>query len=139
MSTFAVISGITFLSGTTSADTGVLKDGANSEQIYIYYFYFTPRCEECIIVEKAILKVLNGYYSQEVKNKRIIFQEINLTDPDPESRKIMQELRVRRQLFLLVHGEVIVNLTKDAFRYAENQYDQFRDIMKNAIDQVLSQ
>lgn len=118
---------------------GVIKDGSDAGQIYIYYFYFTPRCEECEIVEKAMLKVLNENYSQELKNKRIIFQIINLTDPDPESKKIIEELRVRRQLLLLVHGESIINQTRDAFKYAENQYDQFRESMKNAIDQALSQ
>jgi hypothetical protein len=135
----AVMGGITFSPGNVSADRGDLEIGSNSGQIYLYYFYFTPRCEECEIVEKATLKLLNENYSRELKNKRIIFQIINLTDPDPESKKIIEELKVRRQLLLLVQGETIVNLTRDAFRYAENQYDQFRDSMKNAIDQALSQ
>jgi predicted DsbA family dithiol-disulfide isomerase len=111
----------------------------NDQPIYIYYFYFTPRCDECIILEKALLKVLNGHYAQELKSKRLILKMINLTNPDPESKKIIQELRVRRQLLLLVSGETKVNLTKDAFRYAENQYERFRDIIKAAIDQALSQ
>jgi hypothetical protein len=64
---------------------------------------------------------------------------MDLTNPDSESKKIIQELRVRRQLLLLVSGETTVNLTKDAFRYAENQYERFRDIIKAAIDQALSQ
>lgn len=126
------------LSSTTSADKAVFENSLDGQQVYIYYFYFTPRCDECIIVEEALLKILNGHYSQEVKNKRLIFQIINLSDPDPESKKIIKELRVRRQLLLLVSGDIKINLTRDAFRFAENQYERFRDIMKNAIDQVLS-
>ena len=135
---FTLITCLVMLPGTASADRVVFENGLNGQKVYIYYFYFTPRCDECIIVEKALLKVLNGHYSRELKNKRLIFQKINLSDPDPESRKIIQELRVRRQLLLLVSGDIKVNLTRDAFRFAENQYEHFRDITKNAIDQALS-
>ncbi len=135
---FTLITGLVMLSSTTSADKAVFENSLDGQQVYIYYFYFTPRCDECIIVEEALLKILNGHYSQEVKNKRLIFQIINLSDPDPESKKIIKELRVRRQLLLLVSGDIKINLTRDAFRFAENQYERFRDIMKNAIDQVLS-
>lgn len=127
------------LPGVASADKAVFENGLSGEQVNIYFFYFTPRCEECIIAEEALLKVLNGHYSQELKNKRLIFQKINLSDPDPESKKIIQELRVRRQLLLLVYGDITVNLTRDTFRFSEKQYELFRDIMKNAIDQALSQ
>lgn len=113
--------------------------GLNRQPVYIYYFYFTPRCEECLIVEKALVKVLDEYYSKELKNQSLIYKKINLTNPDPESRKIAQDLKVRRQLLLIVSGDTILNLTRDAFRYAENQYELFRSSMKNSIDQVLSQ
>jgi hypothetical protein len=111
---------------------------SNDQPVYLYYFYFTPRCDECIILENALQKVLNSYYSQEIKSKKLIYKGINLTDPDTESRKIIQDLRVRRQLLLLVSGDTIINLTKDAFRYAESQHERFTEFITNAIDQVLS-
>ena len=113
--------------------------GANRESVYIYYFYFVPRCEECIILEQALEKVLHTCYSRELNSQRLVFRKINLSDPDQESKKIMQELRVRRQLLLLVDGDVVVNLTRDAFRFSEKQYERFREIMKEAIDQALAQ
>lgn len=112
--------------------------GPAEQPVYIYYFYFTPRCEECIILEKALVKVLKSDYTTQVNNKQLVFKMIDLTNPDSESKKIIQELRVRRQLLLLIDGELTINLTKDAFRYAENQYDKFRDLMKNSIDQALA-
>jgi hypothetical protein len=136
---FVFITGVIILPVLTSANKVVFNNKFNSQPVYVYYFYFTPRCDECKILEVALRKVLNENYFQELKSKQLIFRMIDLTDPDSESKKLIQELRVRRQLLLLVHGETIVNLTKDAFRYAENQYDQFSDIMKNAIDQALSQ
>jgi hypothetical protein len=136
---FIFVTGVICLPGNTSANRVVINNRFNSQPVYLYYFYFTPRCDECIILEKSLRKVLNEHYSQELKNKQLILKMIDLSNPDSESNKIIQELRVRRQLLLLVSGETKVNLTKDAFRYAENQYDQFRDIMKNAIDQALSQ
>ncbi len=136
---FISFTGLAMKPFVASADNTAIKNVLNDNPVYIYYFYFTPRCDECIILEKALLKVLNGQYSQELKSKRLIFKMIDLTNPDSESKKIIQELRVRRQLLLLVSGETTVNLTKDAFRYAENQYERFRDIIKAAIDQALSQ
>ena len=127
------------LPDTTASDKINFINSLNGEQVYIYYFYFTPPCDECIIVEKALLKVLNEYYSQELKNKQLIYRKINLTDPDPESKKIAQELKVRRQLLLLVSGDTVVNLTKDAFRFAETQYELFHNSIRKAIDQELSQ
>ena len=111
---------------------------SGGQTVYLYYFYFTPRCDECVILENALQKVLNSHYTQEIKSKKLIYKGINLTDPDAESRKIIQDLRVRRQLLLLVSGDTIINLTKDAFRYAENQHDRFSEFITNAIDQVLS-
>jgi hypothetical protein len=128
-----------FSHDSVSADEVFSAYGLSRQPVYVYYFYFTPRCEECLIVEKALIKVLNEYYSQELKNQQLIYKAINLTNPDPESKKIAQNLKVRRQLLLIVSGDTILNLTRDAFRYAENQYELFRSSMKNSIDQVLSQ
>jgi hypothetical protein len=134
----AFISSLVIPADIAFANKTHLKNGLNSQPVYIYYFYFTPRCDECLIVEKALVKVLDDYYSEELRSKQLIYKTINLTDPDPESKKIAQELRVRRQLLLLVSGDTIVNMTRDAFRYAETRYELFRDSMKNAIDQILS-
>jgi hypothetical protein len=136
---FISFTSLYFKSVAASAEGTISINVLNEQPVYIYYFFFTPRCDECIILEKALQKVLNGNYSQELKSKRLIFKMIDLTNPDSESKKIIKELGVRRQLLLLVSGETKVNLTKDAFRYAENQYDHFRDFIKTAIDQVLTQ
>ncbi len=136
---FILITGMVILPGNIFADRKVSRNGLNNQPVYIYYFYFTPRCHECLILEQALLKVINGDYSRELKSKRLILKTINLSDPDPESKRIIQELRVRRQLLLLVYGDVIVNLTRDGFRFSETQYEHFREIMKSAIDQALSQ
>jgi hypothetical protein len=134
-----LVGGMISHNSTSDGEAVSIYSRLSREPIYVYYFYFTPRCEECLIVEKALVKVLNDYYSQAMKDRRLIYKTINLTNPDPESRKIAQDLKVRRQLLLIVSGDTILNLTRDAFRYAENQYELFRNSMKNSIDQVLTQ
>jgi hypothetical protein len=124
---------------TTTAEARISKYNATSQPVYIYYFYFTPRCEECLILEKTLVKFLNENYSRELKDQLILYKTINLTDPDPESKKIAQDLKVRRQLLLIISGDIILNVTKDAFRYAETQYDLFSISMKKSISQVLTQ
>lgn len=138
MLAFTFIAGLVLIPGAVSAEEAVFEDGMKGRQVYIYYFYFTPRCDECLILEEGLQKVLDGDFPRELKDNRLIFKKINLSDPDPGSKEIIRELRVRRQLLLLVSGETKVNLTRDAFRYVETQYDHFHKIMKDAIKQALS-
>ena len=135
---FTLFKGLTAKSHTYCLNTCIPDSELIDGPVYIYYFYFDRRCEECIILENALRKLLNEHYSQELKSKRLIFKMINLTKPDSEAKEIIQELKVRRQLLLVVSEGVTVNMTRDAFRVAEKQYEHFRDEMKTKIDQVLS-
>jgi thiol-disulfide isomerase/thioredoxin len=136
---FVFITSAVIIPYTAASDKTDFINSLNGERVYVYFFYFTQHCDECLIVEQALLKVLNEYYFQELKNKRLIYKKINLTDPDPESKKIAQELKVRRQLLLVVSGDTVINLTRDAFRFAETRYEQFCISTRKAIDQELSQ
>jgi hypothetical protein len=111
----------------------------NNKEIHLYYFYFVPRCDECIILEKALNDILAEDYQDAIKRGDLVFNLINLSDPDPSSEAIIKKLRVRRQLLLLVKNDNTINLTRDAFRFVERDYERFSTTIKKAIDQALSQ
>lgn len=127
------------LCGTSSGNDRGYSENLQRNEVFLYYFYFVPRCDECIILETALLKMLQDFYHDEVNDGDLIFKKINLSDPDPESEQLIKKLRVRRQLLLLVRDDTTENLTRDAFRFVERDYERFRILMKEAIDRALSQ
>jgi hypothetical protein len=136
---FFLITVLLFLPTQFQGKPTLSNNKKNPQNVLIYYFYFTPRCKECYSLERSVKKILNEQYADQVKSGRIVFKMMDLTRPDPESKKIIQQLKVRRQLLLLIHGDITQNLTKDAFRYVDKQNNKFREMMQNAIDQCLSQ
>ncbi|TVR73443.1 MAG: hypothetical protein EA408_04890 [Marinilabiliales bacterium] len=110
---------------------------AGNNQAYLYYFYFVPRCDECLILDKALGELLDKHYLEEIENGRLIFRRINLSDPDSQEQEIIRDLRVRRQLLLLVSEEETVNLTRDAFRFVERDPDRFEQSLMNSLNGLL--
>ena len=137
--TFCMVMALSLVRHEIQAFTIRNNNIRNPQNVLIYYFYFTPRCEECYIVENEVKKVIKEFYSNELKNQQLVFRMINLTNPDPASKIIIKELKVRRQLLLVISGGITQNLTKDAFRYAEKQKSQFSKMLITAINQALSQ
>jgi hypothetical protein len=136
---FFLIAALSSLPNIVQGKSTPFNNNKYPQNVLIYYFYFTPRCKECYSVERSVKKILNEQYSDQLKSGRIIFKMMNLTHPDPESKRIIQQLKVRRQLLLLLYGDITLNLTKDAFRYVDKQNNKFREMMQNAINQGLSQ
>jgi hypothetical protein len=136
---FLLIAAFSSFPTQLQGESTLSNNNKNPQNVLIYYFYFTPRCKECYSLERSVKKILNEKYAEQVKSGRIVFKMFDLTRPDPESKKIIQQLKVRRQLLLLIHGDITQNLTKDAFRYVDKQNNKFREMMQNAIDQGLSQ
>jgi len=137
---------ILLISANNSAGYGIyaghpelMSGNLDRNKVDIYYFHFVPRCDECIIMEAALFKILREDYPEATKAGHLNFKSINLSDPDPESEQLIKKLRVRRQLLLLVRDDTTVNLTRDAFRFVERDHERFRNLMKEAIDLALSQ
>jgi len=51
-------------------------------KLLIYYFHVTHRCNTCIKIENTTKKILDTYYSKELKKGIIIFQSINCELPE---------------------------------------------------------
>lgn len=110
---------------------------AGRKQVLLYYFYFVPRCDECLLLDKALEELLEKHYRNEMQNGRLVFRRINLSDPDMDEEAIIRELRIRRQLLLLVSDGETINLTRDAFRFVERDNERFRQSVMNPLNGML--
>ncbi len=120
-----------------SANHAAAPQPAGNSQAYLYYFYFIPRCDECMLLDKALGELLDKHYLEEIENGRLIFRRINLSDPDRQEQKIISDLRVRRQLLLLVSGEEKINLTREAFRFVERDPERFTQSVMHHLNGAL--
>lgn len=128
-----------FVSPDTTASPAYQHGFESERPVNIYYFYFTPRCDECIILGNGLRLILSEHYAREIDSGKLVFKEINLTDPDEDEKEIIKKLRVRRQLLLLVTEENTLNLTRDAFRFVERDFERFVRTMREAMDEALAQ
>ncbi len=115
--------------------TEVQPDG--NKQTYLYYFYFVPRCDECLVLDKALEELLEKHYRKELENGQLVFKRINLSEPERADEAIIRDLRVRRQLLLLVSDDDRINLTRDAFRFVERDPERFMQSVMNPLNGLL--
>jgi hypothetical protein len=102
--------------------------------VEVYYFHFTRRCVTCVNVQKATEKVLKDHYGDELENGSIVYNEINLSEP--ESRETAQMLGVGGQALLVTCGDKKHDLTMQGFMLASRDYNQFKDALDEAIKRV---
>ncbi|MGF1584703.1 MAG: nitrophenyl compound nitroreductase subunit ArsF family protein [Bacteroidales bacterium] len=134
---FLLMISMSFIFGT-SACSQASADGQSSretiaatEKVDVYYFHFTRRCVTCVSVQEATEKVLKEHYGKEIENGKIVFHEINLSDPG--SKEIAQMLEVGGQALLVVSGSKKVDITVQGFMHAPRDYDRFKNILDSAI------
>ena len=126
-----------YVSGNFSTANTTEVQPAGNKQTYLYYFYFVPRCDECLIMDKALEELLEKHYRKDLEKGQLVFKRINLSEPEKEDEAIIRDLRVRRQLLLLVSGEDRVNLTRDAFRFVERDPERFMQSVMNPLNGLL--
>ena len=126
-----------YAAGNFSAANTTEVQPAGNKQNYLYYFYFVPRCDECLILDKALEELLEKHYRKELEKGQLVFKRINLSEPEMEDEAIIRDLRVRRQLLLLVSGEDRINLTRDAFRFVERDPERFMQSVMNPLNGLL--
>lgn len=54
-----------------------IKKPTAKTKLLIYYFHITNRCNTCQTIEATTKKILDTYYTNELKNGSIIFQTFN--------------------------------------------------------------
>ena len=104
-----------------------VKQGDNVE---VYYFHSTRRCETCKAVEEVSKASIAELYGETVS-----FIGYNLDEP--EAAKKAEELEVSGQTLLIVSGDTKINITNEGFLHARSNPDKLKQIIKGKIDPLI--
>jgi hypothetical protein len=105
-----------------------------SNQVAVYYFHFTRRCNTCMAVEENSKKAVEELYPDQVKSGSYTFTAINLDEES--SKEIADKLGVSMQTLLVVHGDTKIDITGEGFMYAHD-LDKLKEEIKKAVDKAV--
>lgn len=93
-------------------------------KLLIYYFHLTHRCNTCQTIEATTKKILDTYYSKELKEGIIVFQSFNCELP--ENKKLVDKYQAYGATLAftpLINGKEagIDDLTSFAFSKIRNE------------------
>jgi len=106
-----------------------------SEDVRVFYFHNTKRCETCNAVEDETKMALEMFYGEQMKEGSIDFTSLNLEED--EGKSMAEALQVSGQTLLIVKGESHINLTNEGFMNARTNPTKFHEIIKTQIDKLL--
>jgi len=106
-----------------------------SQDVQVFYFHNTKRCETCNAVENETKVALEMFYGELMKKGRIDFTSLNLEED--EGKSMAETLQVSGQTLLIVKGESRINLTNEGFMNARTNPTKFHEIIKTQIDKLL--
>lgn len=134
-----IIMGITFTlisckDKPKQENTTVASEGNDIE---VYYFHLTNRCTTCLTIESEARKDIEMMYPGEVSTGKVNFTALNIEEE--AGKYVGDEYGAIGQTLLIVRGEDKINITREAFLYAEGNPDKFASVIKGGIDSLLAE
>ena len=126
---------ITFGSCNAQPSTKSHAEASTGDNIEVYYFHNTTRCNTCRTVESEAKKNVEILYADLVKSGKISFTALNLEETNGE--EAANKLGISGQTLLIVKGDQKINITNEGFLYAVTKPDKLREIMKAKIDPLV--
>ena len=106
------------------------KENLDSKDVKVYYFNAIARCVTCKAVEAVTQEAIKEYYGD-----KIPFTSID-REKDKEN-PLIKKYKVSGQTLLIVDGDMVVNLTNDAFLNARTKPEELKAKVKSTIDNML--
>lgn len=116
-----------------------VKEEIQQDGIEVLYFHGKQRCKSCVSIELHTKEMLDTYFSQEMKDGRIVFKAIDISLKENESIADKYEI-AWSSLLLIKHQngeETVKNLTDFGFSYAYKNPETFMTGMKEEMDNLL--
>jgi hypothetical protein len=102
----------------------------------VYFFHLTARCEACNAIEENTIRVLDKYYSSQLKDGTIKFKSINIDNR--ENRAIAEKYKISYTSLLLIRADgTITDFTNTALNYANMAPSRFEELLRMEIDKNL--
>ncbi len=122
----------------TSLDENNLLN-TETPKVLVYNFHSTRRCVSCLAIGEATKKTLNTYFAEEMKQGKILHYIINV-DEEKNAKLCEKYQAFGSGLYLtqvLKGKETTIDLTGDGFKFALNKEEQFIEILKTNIENLL--
>ncbi|MCD6090935.1 MAG: thioredoxin family protein [Bacteroidales bacterium] len=128
------------LSLNITSCNGPAKDDSNKKiltentiennDLKVYYFHASRRCETCVAVENVTRSAIKEYYGD-----KVVFESL---DVEEESNKaLVEKYNISFQTLLIIKGDKKVDLTNEAFLNAITNPDQLKSLLKSNIDSLM--
>ncbi len=124
-------------SETKNTETIKHDDGfeLNSQKIYVFYFHGSIRCHTCVAVDEYTMQYLNDLFPNEIKEEQIIYNSYDIDKG--EGAKFVDKYEIYGQTMLFIKNNTVINKTDDAFLYASNNTDKWKQIVDETINNLL--
>lgn len=111
----------------------------NSADIEVIYFYGKQRCSACVAMERFAKEAIDSVFSQEVKEGKISFRNVDITTPEGESMADNFEV-VSSSLFIVDNSKENperIDMTAFGFRNARNNRQVYKQGIIDRINKLL--
>ncbi len=110
----------------------------NTATLVAYYFHGNFRCSNCLTIEQYSREAIEKYFSEELKNRKLTFDVINIDQPDNEH--FIKDYQLYTRSLILAEfkdGKQVkwTNLTK-VWNYINNR-DAFYNYVRTEIQKYL--
>jgi len=105
-----------------------------TENVEVYYFHFTRRCETCMAVENESRKAVEELYYKAMEEGRITFKALNLEEE--EGKQIASKFNISGQTLLIVRFGEKIDLTNQGFMYARTDPEKLKKAIQDAIGKI---
>ena len=95
---------------------------SQNSKVIAYYFHGTHRCTTCQTIEKYSQEAIEQYFSNELKNGKMVFKPLNVEEA--ENRHFIQD-------YQLFSKSLVISLVKDG---KEVTWKNLTDVWKNVGD-----
>ncbi len=110
---------------TDKTDTSESKD-----VVTVYYFHLERRCLTCKTVESVSKAAVAELYNGSVKYKVFNFD-------GERGKEMAKKLKIAGQALVIVQGETKIDITTESFRFAKNDPDRVKALIKEKTDPLL--
>ena len=112
---------------------------SKKDVVEVLYFHGKQRCITCKSIEKHTKDVLTAYFADQVKNGKIVFRVIDISEPANEKTAEKYEVTWSSLFINKWKGgkEKVNNMTEFGFSYAKSSPDVFKAGVKKKIEELL--
>ncbi len=113
-----------------------ISESNNTGKIKVYYFHTNYRCNTCSAVENSTGEYLKLLFPEVMKNQLLTYKVINIEEI--ENQGLVKKYQVAGQKLLFIRDNKVIDKTSDAFMNATTNPDMWKSIVKQTVEELLT-